>query len=188
MLVSMRKQPYLFGALLIITIVANAVFSQKSASPDVVFVPTNQKVVDAMLELAKVSKNDVVYDLGCGDGRIVTTAAEKFGASGVGIEIDAKLVALANENAEQRGVADRVKFVEADLFKTNYKPATVVMLYLSPSVNLRLRPRLLKQLKPGTRIVSHDFGMGEWEPERTIKIDEATLYLWTVPAKKPVFK
>ena len=188
MLINMKKHKYLFSALLIIIGVANFAFSQKPVTPDVVYVPTNEKIVAAMLELAKVTKNDTVYDLGCGDGRIVTTAAKEFGANGVGIEIDPKLIKLANENARQAGVADQVKFVEADLFKTDFKRATVVMLYLSPSVNLRLRPRLLKQLKPGTRIVSHDFGMGEWQPEQTIKIDEATLYLWTVPAKKLVFR
>jgi len=184
----MRKHKYLLGALLIIIGFTHFAFSQKPATSDVVYVPTNQKIVDAMLELAKVSKNDTVYDLGCGDGRIVTTAAKKFGASGIGIEINSELIKLANENARQAGVAGQVKFIEADLFKTKFSRATVVMLYLSPSVNLRLRPRLLKQLKPGTRIVSHDFGMGEWQPEQTIKIDEATLYLWVVPTKKPTFK
>ena len=184
----MIKLKYLFNALLLTIAVVGFAFSQKPIQPDVVYVPTNQKIVDAMLELAKVTKDDTVYDLGCGDGRIVTTAAKRFGANGVGIEIDAKLVELAKKNARQAGVADQVKFIEADLFKTNFKPATVVMLYLSPSVNLRLRPRLLKQLKPGTRIVSHDFGMGEWQPEETLVIDEATLYLWTVPAKKLLFK
>lgn len=184
----MKNRKYLFGALSIIIGVAGFAFSQKSAAPDVVYVPTSEKIVDAMLELAKVTKNDTVYDLGCGDGRIVTTAAKNFGARGVGIEIDAKLVETANENARRAGVADRVKFVKADLFKTDFSGATIVMLYLSPGVNLQLRPRLLKQLKPGARIVSHDFGMGEWQPDQTLKIDEATLYLWTVPANKPLLK
>ena len=141
-----------------------------------------------MLKMANVSKEDMVYDLGCGDGRIVITAAKDFGANGIGIEIDSKLVKLAEENARQAGVADKVRFIEADLFKTDFRRATVVMLYLSPGVNLKLRPQLLKQLKPGTRIVSHDFDMGDWKPEQTIKVDEATLYFWTVPAKKPKFK
>lgn len=157
-------------------------------SPDVVYVATNEKVVDAMLKLAEVTKEDTVYDLGCGDGRIVITAAQKFGASGIGIEINSELVKLAVENARRAGVANRVKFVEANLFKTNFRRATVVMLYLSPGVNLKLRPRLLKQLKPGTRIVSHDFDMGDWKPEQTIKLVDATLYFWTVPAKKLLFK
>lgn len=188
MLVNMEKFKYIFGALLITMGIAGFAFSQKKTVPDVVYVPTNEKIVRAMLDLAGVTKDDTVYDLGCGDGRVVTTAAKTFGANGIGIEIDAELVELANENARQAGVAEKVKFIKADLFKTDFKRATVVMLYLSPSVNLRLRPRLLKQLKPGTRVVSHDFGMGEWQPEQTIKIDDATLYLWTVPTKKPAFK
>ena len=178
----------LFPASLFVIICQAVFISAQTAVPDVVYVPTSEKIVEAMLELAKVSKDDVVYDLGCGDGRIVITAAKRFGASGVGIEIDEKLVKLAEENARRAGVADKVKFVEADLFKTDFRRATVVMLYLSPGVNLKLRPRLLKQLKPGTRIVSHDFDMGGWKPDRTIKIDEATLHFWTVPAKTPKFK
>lgn len=164
------------------------VSAQQPTTPDVVYVPTSQKLVDAMLKLAKVTREDTVYDLGCGDGRIVITAAKEFGASGIGIEIDRKLVKLAEENARQAGVSDKVKFVEADLFKTDFSRATVVMLYLSPGVNLQLRPLLLKQLKPGTRIVSHDFDMGDWKPEQTVKIEEATLHFWTVPAKKSKFK
>ena len=160
----------------------------QESKPDVVYVPTSRPIVDAMLKLAKVTKTDTVYDLGCGDGRIVITAAKEFGASGVGIEIDSKLVKQAGENARLAGVSEKVKFLEADLFKTDFSRATVVMLYLSPGVNLQLRPQLLKQLKPGTRIVSHDFDMGEWKPEQTIKIEEATLYFWTVPAKKPSLK
>jgi SAM-dependent methyltransferase len=162
--------------------------SAQVPKPDVVYVPTSQPIVDAMLKLAKVTKDDTVYDLGCGDGRIVITAAKEFGASGVGIEIDAELVRRAKENARRAGVADKVQFLKADLFKTDFSRATVVMLYLSPGVNLQLRPQLLKQLKPGTRIVSHDFDMGEWKPEQTIKIEEATLYFWTVPTKKSSFK
>jgi len=181
---------YKYPAIAFFALICHVLFvsAQQSAAPDVAYVPTNQKVVDAMLEMAKVTKDDTIYDLGCGDGRIVITAAKDFGASGIGIEIRPELVERAGENARQAAVADKVKFIEADLFKTDFSRATVVMLYLSPSVNLRLRPRLLKQLKPGTRIVSHDFDMGDWKPEQTIKVGDATLYLWTVPRKKPSFK
>lgn len=158
--------------------------SAQQPKPDVVYVPTSQPLVDAMLKLAKVTKDDVVYDLGCGDGRIVITAAREFGATGVGIEIDSELVKQAKENARLDGVADKVKFLEADLFKTDFSRATVVMLYLSPGVNLQLRSRLLKQLKPGTRIVSHDFDMGEWKPEKTESVGGATIYYWTIPQDK----
>ncbi len=185
----MKAHKRLTGAFFVLICHVFFASAQQSATrtPDVVYVPTNEKVVDAMLKLAKVTKGDTVYDLGCGDGRIVITAAKEFGASGIGIEINRELVKRADENARQAGVADKVKFVEADLFKANFRRATVVMLYLSPGVNLKLRPRLLKQLKPGTRIVSHDFDMGDWKPEQTIKLEGATLYFWTVPAKKPMF-
>ncbi len=183
----MKAHKRLTGAFFVLICHVFFVSAQQSVArkPDVVYVPTDQKVVDAMLKLAKVTKGDTVYDLGCGDGRIVIAAAKEFGASGIGIEINRELVKLAGENARQAGVAGKVKFVEADLFKTDFNRATVVMLYLSPGVNLKLRPQLLKQLKPGTRIVSHDFDMGDWKPEQTIKLEAATLYFWTVPAKKP---
>lgn len=186
----MNSQRLLITAIFLIVCSVYSASAQKSAEPvpDVVYVPTSRTVVDAMLKLAKVTEDDLVYDLGCGDGRIVIAAAKQFGANGIGIEIDRKLVELAGENAKQEKVADKVKFVEEDIFKTDFRRATVVMLYLSPSVNLRLRPRLLKQLKPGTRIVSHDFDLGEWKPDQTIKIENATLHLWTVPAKKPKFE
>jgi ribosomal protein L11 methylase PrmA len=151
---------------------------------DVPYVPTSQKVVEAMLDLAKVQKNDVVYDLGCGDGRIVVTAAKKYGATGTGVDIDPVRIEEANENARKANVADKVKFIEGNLFEMDLSDATVVTLYLLPSVNMRLRPQLLEQLKPGTRIVSHAFDMGDWEPEKTIKVDNSTIYYWTVPAKK----
>ena len=155
-------------------------------SQDVPYVPTKQTVVDAMLELAKVSKNDVVYDLGCGDGRIVVTAAKKYGATGTGIDSDPARIKEANENARVSKVSDKVRFTEADLFNTDFSKASVVTLYLLPSVNLKLRPQLLKQLKPGTRIVSHAFDMGDWKPEKMIKVDGSTIYLWTVPANKQI--
>jgi 2-polyprenyl-3-methyl-5-hydroxy-6-metoxy-1,4-benzoquinol methylase len=149
-------------------------------TPDVIYVPTRQSVVDAMLKVAKVGPNDVVYDLGCGDGRIVVTAA-KLGARGIGIDIDPKRIAEANENVKKNGVGDRVRILNQDLFTTDFSEATVVTLYLLPSLNRKLRPTLWKTLKPGTRIVSHDFSMGEdWQPEQTLQVDGATIYYWTI--------
>jgi len=147
--------------------------------PDVIYVPTRQSVVDAMLTVAKVKAGDVVYDLGCGDGRIVVTAA-KLGARGIGIDIDPQRVAEANANVERAGVGDRVKILNQDLFTTDFSDANVVALYLLPTLNLKLRPTLWKTLKPGTRIVSHDFDMGDWKPEQTLNVDGATIYYWTI--------
>jgi 16S rRNA G966 N2-methylase RsmD len=161
----------------------------RQVSADVPYVPTPQPVVDAMLNLAKVSKDDVLYDLGSGDGRIVVTAAERFGTRGTGIDIDPQRIEEANANAKQAGVTNKVKFLQQDLFNTDLSKATVVTLYLLPQVNNKLRPKLLSQLKPGTRIVSHEFDMGEWKPERTIKVRgperEHTIYYWTVPQNPP---
>ena len=152
--------------------------------PDVVYVPTPPEVVAAMLEVTKVTANDVVYDLGCGDGRIVITAAKDRGARGVGIDIDPQRIAEATENAKKAGVTDRVKLLEADLFTTDISEATVVTLYLLPSLNLKLMPKLLAELKPGTRIASHAFDMGDkWPPEQTLNIDGRYVYYWTVPAR-----
>ncbi len=159
-------------------------WAQEPDRLDVPYVPTTQKVVDAMLKLANVNKKDVLYDLGCGDGRIVITAAKKYGATGTGIDIDPQRIKEAKENAEKADVGDKVNFIQADLFETDFSKATVVTLYLLPSVNLKLRPQLLKQLKPGTRIVSHAFDMGDWQPEKTETIDGSTIYFWTVPNKK----
>jgi tRNA G37 N-methylase Trm5 len=154
-------------------------------TPDVVYVPTPQNVVDKMLEVTKVSKNDVIYDLGSGDGRIPITAAKKFGTRGVGIDIDPERIKEANDNAKKAGVTDKVKFLQQDLFTTNFSEATVVTLYLLPELNVRLRPQLFEQLKPGTRIVSHAFDMGDWKPERTLQVDGKTIYYWTIPDKIP---
>ncbi|MCU0537155.1 MAG: class I SAM-dependent methyltransferase [Hydrococcus sp. Prado102] len=153
--------------------------------PDVVYVPTPQAVVDGMLELANVTGDDVLYDLGSGDGRIPVTAAQKYGTRGVGIDINPQRIQEANENAQNAGVTDRVQFRQEDLFETDFSEATVVTLYLLPELNVKLRPRLLQELKPGTRIVSHAFDMGEWEPERTVQIDGKTIYLWVVPENPP---
>lgn len=154
-------------------------------SPDVIFVPTPQSVVDAMLKIAKVGKNDVVYDLGCGDGRIVITAAKQFGARGVGIDIDPKRIEESNANAVAAGVTNRVRFLHTDIFadSTNLSEATVVTLYLLPSLNVKLLPKLLRELKPGTRIVSNSYDMGDWRPEQELEVDSRTIYFWTVPAK-----
>ncbi len=151
---------------------------------DVPYVPTRHEVVKGMLKMADVKENDVLYDLGCGDGRIVITAARDYGATGTGVDIDPERIAEANENAAQAGVTDKVKFVQGNLFEMDFRDATVVTLYLLPNINLKLRPILLEQLKPGTRIVSHAFDMGDWEPEKTETIDGATLYFWTVPEKE----
>jgi SAM-dependent methyltransferase len=185
----MKKFRYLFNALVIITFLTVSTFAQQREERpqlDVPYVPTNQKVVDAMLKLAKVTKSDVVYDLGCGDGRIVISAAKDYGASGVGVDIDPQRIKEANENAKKANVTDKVKFIEGDLFKQDFSKASVVTLYLLPEINLKLRPMLLEQLKPGTRIVSHAFDMGDWEPEQTINVEGSTIYFWTVPAKKKV--
>ena len=150
-------------------------------TPDVIFVPTPQEVVDAMLKLAKVTKNDVVYDLGSGDGRIPMTAAKTYGARAVGIDIDPQRIREANENLKIAGVGDRVRFLNQDLFTTDISEATVVTLYLLPSLNLRLIPKLNSQLKPGTRIVSHSFDMGSAKPIETLNVNGRTVYFWTTP-------
>jgi SAM-dependent methyltransferase len=147
--------------------------------PDVIYVPTRQAVVDAMLKVANVKAGDVVYDLGCGDGRIPVTAA-KIGARAVCIDIDPKRIAEANENVKKNNVGDRVRVLNQDLFTTDISEASVVTLYLLPTLNLKLRPTLWKTLKPGTRIVSHDFDMGDWKPEQTLNVDGATIYYWTI--------
>ena len=154
--------------------------------PEVPYVPTHERVVAEMLKVANVGKNDVLYDLGSGDGRIPITAAKRFGTRGIGVDIDPARITEARENAKKAGVADKVTFMQQDLFETNIKEATVVTLYLLPDVNLRLRPKLLADLKPGTRIVSHNYDMGDWKPLKTITVkvpEEHTIYYWVVPPK-----
>ncbi|MCA3072599.1 MAG: class I SAM-dependent methyltransferase [Rhodocyclaceae bacterium] len=153
-------------------------------TPDVIYVPTPQEVVEGMLKLAKVGKTDVVYDLGCGDGRIVVTAARQFGARAVGIDIDPIRIREATENIRVAGVGERVKLIEGDLFATDISEATVVTIYLLSRLNLKLRPKLLKELRPGARIVSHAFDMDDWKPQRTESVGSSTIYLWTVPGRK----
>lgn len=152
----------------------------KTRTPDVIFVPTPPQVVDAMLHVAGVGPNDVLYDLGSGDGRIPITAAKRLGTRGVGVDIDPQRIQEARANAKKEGVADKVQFIQGDLFEQDLSKATVISLYLLPSLNLKLRPTLLK-LKPGTRIVSHAFDMGDWVPEQTLNIDGRMVYFWTVP-------
>jgi SAM-dependent methyltransferase len=178
---------------LLVTLLAASVAAaqepQPKRQPDVPYVPTTEAAVEAMLKLADVKKTDIVYDLGCGDGRIVVAAAKKFGAHAVGIDINPVRIKEAKENAKQAGVEDLVRFEENDLFEADIHEASVVTLFLLSSVNLKLRPKLLKDLKPGTRVVSNTFDMGDWKPEKEMTVgsdDENTylshrLYLWTVP-------
>jgi SAM-dependent methyltransferase len=169
-------------------VLASAVpaLAQQSAElrrPDVIFVPTPQAVVEAMLKVTKVGPKDVVYDLGCGDGRIVITAVKEYGARGVGIDIDPQRIKEATENAEKQGVklGDRLEIKQADLFETDLSPASVVTLYLLPSLNLKLRPKLWRELKVGSRVVSHAFDMGDdWPPDETINADGRMVYYWLI--------
>lgn len=155
-------------------------------TPDIHFVPSPIEVVRAMLDAAEVGPGDVVYDLGSGDGRIVIAAAQR-GARGVGIELDPKLTEQAGRNAQKAGVSDRVRFIEADIFKTDVSEATVVTLYLLTSLNQRLRPKLLRELQPGARIVSHRFRMGDdWAPDRELKVGATNVFLWHVPERAGV--
>jgi cyclopropane fatty-acyl-phospholipid synthase-like methyltransferase len=152
--------------------------------PDVFFVPTPPSVVMAMLDLARVTDKDVVYDLGCGDGRIPIAAAQKYGARGVGIDIDPKRIEEANENAKAAGVTEKVSFLNQDLFESDISNATVVMLYLLPSLNEKLMPKLRNELKAGTRVVSHSFSMGAtWPPDDQREVDGKTIYLWRIGSR-----
>jgi precorrin-6B methylase 2 len=150
---------------------------------DVIYVPTPQEVVDRMLEMAQVKAGDFVIDLGCGDGRNVVTAAQKFGARGFGVDIDPERIKEANENAKKAGVADKVEFRKANLFETKISDANVMMMYLLSTINLKLRPRILDEMKPGTRIVSHAFDMGDWKPDQRDTVGYRNVYFWIVPAK-----
>jgi SAM-dependent methyltransferase len=174
---------------LVLTITASAASAQV---PDVPFVASPQIVVQRMLELAEVKSGDVVYDLGCGDGRIVIAAVQIEGVKGVCVEIDASRIQMSRENAEKAGVADRIRFVQGDFFEVPIADATVVALYLLPDVNLRLRPRLQSELKPGTRIVSNAFDMGDWVPEKRVMVGAppenfSEIYRWTI-AERPKAK
>lgn len=157
--------------------------TQTARRPDVIYVPTPQIVAEAMLQVANVTKNDVVYDLGCGDGRIPITAARKYGARAVCIDIDPERIKEINANVAAAKMGHLVTVVEADLFTQDLSKATVVTLYLLPSLNLKLMPKLMKELKPGTRIVSHAFDMGDWKPEKELDVDSRKVYFWTIPRK-----
>jgi SAM-dependent methyltransferase len=159
----------------------NTTTEAPTREPDVIYVPTPVPVVNEMLRLANVKPNDVVYDLGSGDGRIVIAAAKERGARGIGIDINPERIQEANQNAEKAGVSDRVEFRQQDLFQADFSDATVVTLYLLPRLNVKLRPKLLKELKPGTRIVSHQFDMGDWPPQQVVEVDGRTVYYWVVP-------
>jgi tRNA G37 N-methylase Trm5 len=164
----------------ILVMAVSSPVAQRLKPPDVRYVPTPQNVVEEMLEMAHVTAADVVYDLGSGDGRIPITAAQKYGARGVGIEIEPRLIREANENAIKAHVADRVWFVNQDLFETDLTPATVIAMYLHPRMLLQLMPKL-KRLRPGTRIVSHYYHMGEeWPPDESKDINSLMIYLWIV--------
>ncbi|HXW04631.1 MAG TPA: class I SAM-dependent methyltransferase [Vicinamibacterales bacterium] len=157
---------------------------QPARPPDIFFVPTREPVADAMLQLAGVTAADIVYDLGSGDGRILVLAAQKYGARGVGIEIHPRLVGISRQVARDAGLGHLVTFVEGDLFEADISEATVVTLYLSTVVNRRLEPKLRRELRPGTRIVSHQFPLDSWRPERTVRAEDGTdLYLWRVPGR-----
>jgi SAM-dependent methyltransferase len=160
--------------------------------PDVPYVPTTDQAVSAMLKLAGVKKNDIVYDLGCGDGRIVVAAARDFGARGVGIDINPVRIKEAKTNAAKAKVESLVRFEENDLFQADFHEATVVTLFLLPAINLKLRPRLIEQLRPGTRVVSNTFDMGDWKADQEARVDDSDeetglsqrLFLWVVPERK----
>lgn len=154
---------------------------QPARPPDIYFATTRQVVVSQMLELAAVRRDELVVDLGSGDGRIVIVAAQKYGARGLGVEIDPVLVLRSRENAKEASVESRVTFIEGDLFKADLSRADVVMLYLSPSLNSDLEPKLRRELRPGARIVSHQFPIGRWTPDRTLRAaDNTDLYQWTI--------
>ena len=157
----------------------------KEVHKDVPYVPTPEPVVDKMIELAKVTKDDVAYDFGCGDGRLVIAAVKAGAKRGLGVDIDPERIKEANENAKTAGVTDKVKFEEKDLFTMDFKDATVLTMYLLPSVNMKLRPKILDEMKPGSRVVSHAFDMEDWEPEQEVTVEPGgqTVYMWTVPAK-----
>ena len=183
-----RIVPALAAALLLLVAGAGAQAPTTDTKPlDVPYVPTHESLVDEMLRMAKVGKNDVLYDLGSGDGRIVITAARRFGTRGVGYDLDPERIKEARENARRAGVTDRVRFEQQDIFDAKISDATVVTMYLLPDVNLKLRPKLLSELKPGTRIVSHNYDLGDWKPIQRREMDVTgvshTLDLWIVPAR-----
>jgi SAM-dependent methyltransferase len=183
----MRRRRALLALILVVSAAGCAALRERFPGPDVLFIATPEAVSLEMLKVAAVTPDDVVFDLGSGDGRVVIAAARDFGAHGVGVEIDPKLVAISRDAALAAGVAPRVTFLWQDLFATDLSGATVVTLYLRDDVNLKLRPKLLRELPPGTRVVSHDFDMGDWEPDRVRPVQsrdrEHRLYFWVIPAQ-----
>jgi len=177
-----RRRTLLASALLLPPLIAQTQRKPKR-QPDIHWEPSGDAVVTAMLKLANVRKGDVVYDLGCGDGRIPIAAVREFGARGVGIDIDPQRIDESNANAKKAGVTNMVTFREEDLFEANISDATVVTLFLWPSVNLKLRPKLLRELKPGTRVVSHSHDMGDWAPDKREVVEGARIFLWTIPPR-----
>ena len=194
-------EKFLIGLFYFLFLVLLSTAGLQQKRPEVPYVPTPEKVVAEMLKMADVGKDDVLYDLGCGDGRIVITAAKELGCRGVGIDIDPQRIKESQKNAIKAGVSDKVEFLQMDLFDADISQATVVTLYLLSKVNLRLRPKLLRELKPGTRVVSHDFSMGAWEPDNSSVVqekfdyipfhdsrlvddywDKHTVYYWIIPA------
>lgn len=181
------RSPLAAVAVAVVSFLATAPLADEpSREPDVGFFPTPQAAVDKMLEMADLKEGDVLIDLGSGDGRIPITAAERYGIRAMGVELDAALVKQANELTAARGVSDKVVFKEQDLFKTDLSEATVITMFLLTSINLKLRPTLLK-LKPGTRILSYTLGMGEWEPDRAENVDGRRVLMWVVPETAPDF-
>jgi len=178
------KKTLLFFWLIILSSILISAQEKKLREPDVDYEPSPQNVVERMLKLANVHRGDVVYDLGCGDGRIVITAAKQFGATGVGIDIDPIRIKESLQNARKAGVMNRVTFRLEDLFTADIQEATVVTLFLSGSVNSKLRSKLLQELKPGTRVVSYYWDMDDWKPDKRIEVDGDPIYLWTIPEKK----
>jgi len=179
------KRRFLSLVLLAAAALAPAGLSAQNRILDVPYVPTKFPVVDEMLKMAGVAKTDLLYDLGCGDGRIVIGAAQKYGSRGVGIDLDPARIRECEANAASAGVTDQVKFYTGDLFEADFREASVVSLYLLTSINLKLRPRLLRELKPGTRVVSHNFGMDNWKPDASSEVDvdgiRHDVYLWVIP-------
>lgn len=156
-----------------------------SHRPDIAYIPTPDDAVDAMLEIAQVGPNDVLYDLGCGDGRLLIRAAQRWGTRGVGIDVDPDRIQQAQSKAQQAGVAHLIALQQGNLYECDISAATVVALYLLPHLNVRLRPRLLQQLRSGARVVSHQFNMGDWQPDQVVPLipseEESTIYLWRIP-------
>jgi SAM-dependent methyltransferase len=190
---NLRKQVLPWSTLLALVMASsNFAFSQTRQrpvrKPDVPFTTSVDEVVDMMLKTAEVTDKDTVYDLGCGDGRIVIAAASKYGARGVGVDINPIRVKESRRNARKAGVSQKVTFIEQDLFKTDLSQATVVAIYLDPKVNLRLRPKLLRELKPGSRVVSNSFDMGDWKPDKVVKLtvagSDCFIYYWAIASQR----